>query len=389
MPKAVQDAGASKAPTLPVTLICGEEEFSVKQRARQLWEQWCRDIPGMDHEILEASAGTVDEALHRIAKVREALQTLPFFGGDKLVWFRDCTFLGEDRTGQSATVTEALAGLAEEWKSFNWQGLRLLVSAGKPDKRRAFFKTLDKLGTVEHFASLSDEKDWADRLESEAVRLIRSAGKRIQDEALGELVGRVGPNLRALHGEIEKLLLYVGEADEIPVDAVRLLTPLQKQAEGFALGEAVGDRDLVRSLKVLDEELWTIRAGTDKRKSEIGVVYGLISKFRLLLLVKELRRIGRLRPARDYNGARAQLASADPTGMPTDKRFSPLAAHPFSVFQAMKQVDRWEIEELVRAMDRLLEANVQLVASGLDEAVVLQRLLIELIGTRSTARRRG
>jgi hypothetical protein len=40
-------------------------------------------------------------------------------------------------------------------------------------------------------------------------------------------------------------------------------------------------------------------------------------------------------------------------------------------------------------MDRLLEANVQLVASGLDEAVVLQRLLIELIGTRSAARRRG
>ena len=166
MAKAVQDVGASKAPPLPVTLICGEEEFSVKQRARQLWEQWCREVPGMDHEILEASAGTVDEALQRIAKVREALQTLPFFGGDKLVWFRDCTFLGEDRTGQSATVTEALAGLAEEWKTFNWQGLRLLVSAGKPDKRRAFFKTLDKLGTVEHFASLSDEKDWADRLES-------------------------------------------------------------------------------------------------------------------------------------------------------------------------------------------------------------------------------
>jgi len=109
MPKAVQDAGATRATrasAFPVTLVCGEEEFSVKQRARQLWDQWCQEIPGMDHEILEASAGTVDEALNRIAKVRESLQTLPFFGGDKLVWFRDCTFHSSARPA-SASVTVA------------------------------------------------------------------------------------------------------------------------------------------------------------------------------------------------------------------------------------------------------------------------------------------
>jgi hypothetical protein len=38
-------------------------------------------------------------------------------------------------------------------------------------------------------------------------------------------------------------------------------------------------------------------------------------------------------------------------------------------------------------MDLLLEANVQLVASGLDEAVVLQRTLIEIIGPTKIASR--
>jgi len=369
---------------MPVSLICGDDEFSVKQHARKIWESWCAEVGGLDHEVVEGTAGSVDEALTRLGRLREALQTLPFFGGAKLIWFRDCSFLGEDRTGQSATITAALAELIEEWKTFRWEGVRLLISAGKPDKRRTFFKNLEKLGTVEFFASLADDKDWATRIESEALRSFRSAGKAISDEAAAELVGRVGPNRRTLANEVEKLILHAGDRGEITLADVQILTPLQKLAEGFALGEAVGDRDLVRALHVLDEELWTIRTGADKKRSEIGLVYGLISKIRLLLLVKELRRTGQLKPVRDYNSFRTQIALVDPTQLPSDKRFNPLTGHPFPAFQALKQVDRWAPTELIRAMDLLLEANVQLVASGLDEAVVLQRALIEIIGPNRT-----
>ena len=34
--------------------------------------------------------------------------------------------------------------LAEELKSFRWDGVRLLISGGKADKRRNFYKTLEK-----------------------------------------------------------------------------------------------------------------------------------------------------------------------------------------------------------------------------------------------------
>ncbi|MFM7805146.1 MAG: DNA polymerase III subunit delta [Verrucomicrobiota bacterium] len=386
MPKAVQDAGATRATrasALPITLVCGEEEFSVKQRARQLWDQWCQEIPGMDHEILEASAGTVDEALNRIAKVRESLQTLPFFGGDKLVWFRDCTFLGEDRTGQSATVTEALAGLAEEWKTFNWQGLRLLISAGKPDKRRAFFKAFEKLGTVEVFEALSqDDKDWAGKAESEALRTLRAAGKEIGDEALAELVNRVGPNLRMLASECEKLALYTGDRAAVTLGDVQACVSRQKLARAFALAEALGDRNLAKLLKTLDEELWEIRVGTDKRKSEIGLLYGLISKVRSLLMLKELLSNGSLKPARDYNTFKSQLDRIPASSMPADRRFNPLASHPFVLFQAMKQAANYRTDELVEAMGVLLEANRRLVSADLDEALVLQQAAFRIVGLR-------
>lgn len=370
----------------PLVLICGDDEFSVRQRARELWDQWCGEGSGLDQEVIEAGAGTVDEAFQRLARLREALQTLPFFGGAKLIWFRDCSFLGDDRTSQSTSVTEALAELADELKAFRWEGVRLLISAGKPDKRRVFFKTLEKIGSVTLFTSLADEKDWADRVETEALRQFRAAGKEIGDEGLAVLVGRVGPNLRALANEVEKLIVHAGERREITANDVDLLTPIQKVAAGFALGEAVGERNLAKVLRVLDEELWTIRAGMDKKKSEIGLVYGLISKIRQMLLMKELRGLGVIRPVRDINAFRNQISGLNLESLPADKKYNPLAGHPYPAFQALRQSENWEAAELVRAMDTLLEANVKLVTSGLDEAVVLQRALVDMVGTGRPAR---
>ena len=62
-------------------LVCGDDDYGVKQRARQLFEQWCREAGGMDHETIDAAVGNTGEALASLAKLREALNTLPFFGG--------------------------------------------------------------------------------------------------------------------------------------------------------------------------------------------------------------------------------------------------------------------------------------------------------------------
>ena len=148
-------------------LICGEDEFAVKQRARQIYQQWTEAMGGMDHEIIEATVANSSEALRTIARLHEALQTLPFFGSGKVVWLRDCNFLGDERAAQTQTVNEALADLAQELKSFPWHNVRLLVSAGKVDKRKVFFKTLDKIGTAESLDGWSvNDRDWADQAEA-------------------------------------------------------------------------------------------------------------------------------------------------------------------------------------------------------------------------------
>jgi DNA polymerase-3 subunit delta len=374
----------SAHPAKPVVLVWGEDDFSVRQRAREVFAQWAAPGRGADAEIIDAGASNSGEALKALARLREALQTLPFFGSEKVVWFKDCSFLGDDRTATAQAVTESLAGLAQELQRFRWQGVRLLISAGKVDKRRTFYKALEKLGTVEAFAALSvDDRNWTATVEAAARRLLKGRQKEISEEALALLATCTGPNLQQVQNEAEKLALYVGERREVAAEDVRAVAARSKQARSFALADALGDRHLPRVLRCLDEELWSLRL--DRQKSEIGLLYGLISKVRVLLLLQEMLAQGWIKPAPDYDRFKLQLARVPAERLPKDRRFNPLAMNPYVLFKALPQARNYSREELVRAMERLLECNQQLVGSSLDEALVLQRTLVEIVGRSEPA----
>lgn len=366
----------------PVVLLWGEDDYAVQTRARQLFDEWRRAAPDAEVEILDARANNSAEALRALGRLREALQTLPFFGSEKLVWFRDCNFLGDDRTASAAAVTDSLSALAQEIKRFDWRGVRLLLSApGKVDKRRVFFKTLEALGPVEERPGLSAaDRDWAEKAEDFARREMTARGKQLSDAAAARLVAAVGPHLRLLANEVEKLSLYVGDRAEITPEDVAAVVTAGKQARAFALAEALGDRHLPAALRALDEELWEIRLKVDRDKSAIGLLYGLIAKVRLLLLVKELVRLGHLKPGADTARVREALSRLPAGLLPADRRYNPAAQHPYVVSKALGQVQNYSASELVRAMDILSECNQRLVTSGLDEALVLQQALVQILG---------
>ena len=363
----------------PVALICGEDEFTVKQRAKEIYQQWRAELGGMDHEIIDAAVNNSGEALKSLAKLREALQTLPFFGSAKAVWFQNCNFLGDERVASSQAVSESLAELAQDLKEFHWQDVRLLVSAGKVDKRKTFYKTLERIGKVEAHAALTvDDRDWADQAEAIALRQFRALRKTISHEALSEFVATVGPNVRQLHNESEKLALFVDGRPQIEVGDVRAVVTRNKQARAFALGDALGDRDLPRLLRCLDEELWELKF--DRKKSEIGLLYGLITKVRAMIFLKEMLREGWLKAESDYGRFKNQLEGIPPEQFPEDKRFNPLAMNPYVLLKALPQTRHYSLAELIRAMDLLLDCNRQLIFSNQDEAMVLQRALIQIVG---------
>lgn len=368
----------STAKSVPsVALVCGDDDFAVRERANNIFRSWQSEDGAAEQEMIDGAVTNSGDALKAIAKLREAIQTLPFFGSSKVVWLRNCSFLGEERAASAQAVMEALSNLAADLKTFKWQNVRLLISAGKVDRRKTFFKTLEKIGTVENFEALSaDDKDWADRAELIARTAIRGRGKEIAPEALAELVARVGPNTRQLENEAEKLALFIGERQTIEFADVVLVCSRNKTARAFALGDALGDRDLPRLLKRLDEELWEMKS--DSQKSPIGILYGLISKVRAMLMLKEMLREGWLKPETDYSRFKTRISRIPADRLPADKRFNPLALNPYVLFRALPQAGKYSREELVRAMELLLRCNRRLVSSGLDKAFMLQQIIVEI-----------
>lgn len=362
-----------------VALIYGDDDFAVKQRARQLFQQWSTELGGMDHEVVDAQASNSGDALKALARLREALNTLPFFGGGKAIWFQNCNFLSDDRTASAAAVTEGLADLSQLLKEFQWGGnIRLLISAPAVDKRRTLSKTLEKIAAVEVFEAWKiEDKDWVGLAEADAGRTLRTRKKDISDEALGELIQRVGPHRQQLASEIEKLCLYVGDRDPITLDDIVAIVSRNKQARAFALAESVAERNLPKVLRTLDEELWEMKF--DRDKSPIGLLYGVISKMRGMLLVQEMIREGWLKPEPDYYRFKNQLERIPAEALPKDKKFNPLAMHPFVLHKALLQAGSYTTAELVRAMGLLLDCNRRLVSSSLEDALVLQQTLVQIV----------
>lgn len=369
---------AASSPKAPVLLVCGDDDFGVKERAREVFRKWSEEIGGSDHEIIDATVNNSSEALAALSKLRAALQTLPFFGSGKVVWLRNCNFMGEERAAEAQAVTEDLSDLAQELKAFVWQSVRLLVSAGKVDKRKTFYKTLEKIGSVEVFAGWSvEDRNWVDQAENLAARIIGQLSKEISGEALGRLVAYTGPHARALRGEIEKLSLYVGDRARIDTADVEAIVTRQKQAKAFALGDALGERDLPRALRRLDEELWEMRR--DPQHNEIGLLYGLISKVRGLIMVREMLAQKWLRPEKDFSRFKSQLARVPPEALPEDKKFNPLSINPYVLFRALGHAPNYTQAELIAAMDLLLECNRQLISRSLDPALLLQQALVRIM----------
>ena len=139
----------------------------------------------------------------------------------------------------------------------------------------------------------------------------------------------------------------------------------------------MGDRKLPVVLRCLDEELWEMRR--DPQHSEIGVLYGLISKVRSLILVTEMLRQKWLRPEKDFSGFKAQLARVPAEAMPEDRKFNPLALNPYVLFRALGQAANYTQAELIAAMDLLLECNRLLISRSLDPALVMQQALVRIV----------
>src|ERR1700681_3051587 len=101
--KAKTKSGASK-----IYAVVGSDESEVKRTAAALAEELTP--PGLGEfgtEIIDGCADNAEQAASRLRATIEALQTLPFMGGSKLVWLKNANCLGDSVIGRAASVQSA------------------------------------------------------------------------------------------------------------------------------------------------------------------------------------------------------------------------------------------------------------------------------------------
>src|SRR5258708_33924205 len=133
----------TKAVTTKLYAVVGSDDVEVKHTAAELAEKLVpADASDFGVDGIDGAADNADQAAARIRSTIEALRTLPFFGGEKLVWLKNANFLGDDQKGRSAAVQAALEELAETIDDGLGSEITFLLSAIDVDKRRSFYKSL-------------------------------------------------------------------------------------------------------------------------------------------------------------------------------------------------------------------------------------------------------
>src|SRR6202040_3839652 len=125
----------------------------------------------------DGAADNAEQAAARIRSTIEALRTLPFFGGEKLVWLKNANFLGDDQKARSVAVQSALEELSELIEGDLGTENTFLISATDIDKRRSFYKSLTKRAELQIIDRLDSGRiGW----EEEATEIVRTRRKKRQ-----------------------------------------------------------------------------------------------------------------------------------------------------------------------------------------------------------------
>jgi DNA polymerase-3 subunit delta len=361
--------------TTRIHAVVGSDESEVKRVAAELAAKLTPPDAGeFGLETIDACADNVDQAVTKIRSAMEALQTLPFFGGAKLVWFKNANCMADSVIGRSASVQGALEDLGDMLDAGLASDVTLLISATETDKRRSFYKTLAKRADIQVIDRLdSSRSGWEEEATEMVRRRAEDRGLQFEEEALDLFVLLTGGDTRQIENELEKIDLHAGRERRVGADQVRELVPLSRAGVIFELGNALAACDLQRALILVKRLL-------DQGETAIGILLvAVLPTIRNLLLAKDLMERHRIpRPHAPFGFISAlNRLPADATEHLPRKKDGSINGYALGI--AAQQAHRFQTKKLIAGLDACLEANLRLVSTQLDHELILTEIVVKLL----------
>ena len=369
-------ATTTKKAAPAVSLFFGNDRYWVetlsKERLAQLVPE-ANQAFGLDPVDGAAESGSA--AARAVRRCLESLDTPAFLGDAKVVWLKNATFLGASgratRGDELKAWMERLTGLVKKGLV---PGVHFLITATDVDKRSAFYKACDKAGEARECAIA--EKSY--QVDKEAGGIIQAAlkdaGLTADAEAILALAEREGCDTLQIRNEVEKLRLYLGDVKRVTREDVEAVVCSVRGSQPWDLADALAERNLGKSLKVLDRLL-------DQKTYPAAIMGILENRFREFLVYREGMERGWVRPTSGYGSGSpwgtmpedavavaAKILGKDPRSLPG-----------FVASIRVKQAQAFSKAEILRIQRLLLETHRQLLTTGTDPQRLLELMLIKLL----------
>lgn len=270
------------------TFICGPDDFLVSRAGKEHWARMVSESGADEYsqEVISGFANNIDEVGQALGRFREAVQTVSMFGGQRIVWLKDVTFLADTVTGRAEGTLTLVADLQEILASVNPAEVGILITASPLDRRRAFPKWCEKNG--DFVFTGGDGANAHEAMISVVLAEARLMGAQLQPDAAQLLIAKIGTNTRLLVEEVRKLALYAGEGQAITEDHVAELSPNVAEGDFFETAEAFFKGNLQATFDALHRHFFS---GGDSRP----VLAALQNRNRILIQTRSLIDSGTVR----------------------------------------------------------------------------------------------
>lgn len=356
-----------------IHVFIGSDEALVKESALRLVEKLAPKDNEFGLEIIAGRADNADQVNQIVGQTLQAIQTLPFFGGGKLVWLQDANFFDDSKAAKAELSVSAIESLVGTLERALPPDVIFVMTAGGLDQRKSVNKRLGKIANVTTHDRLDTTKaGWERDVKAHVLKRATILGIRFRPHALESFVQRVGSDTRSIDAELEKLAVYAG-GEEVSEGIVSTLVAQSHAGFIFDIGKAILKRQLPRVLELIDFQI-------NRGESAITLLLAaIVPQVRNLLYAKELIDVHHISSGRNYNTFQRQIDSlpAEATMHLPKKKDGTISAYP--LFLASEEASKFTLPELRAAFEACLEVNLRLVTSSLDTKVLLHQLATRIL----------
>lgn len=266
-----------------------------------------------------------------LLQVREIADTLPFFSDYRLIVLENSGLLKS-----ASDLVDYLPQMPDS---------TILVFIEKEiDKRNKLYKFVHKEGLDVEMKTMSgrDIKLWM-------TSVLRKARKQIRENTAEYLLGLIDNSMSNVQNELDKLIAYVGEREEITAADVDAICCVQINGQIFQMMDAVASGNKKQTMKLYRDLL-------ELRESPMAILYLLSRHFNVLLQIKGI----------GSTVSRGEVAKQ--VGIP-----------PFAVGRYQAQGKHFSKEKLREMLDQCVETEYLFKRGRLSDQIGVELLLVRFV----------